>query len=285
MEGLMDGASDGAEGRDKDGTLMGDGGEDAELETEAGEEGEPSDANAEEEGEHDDAKKEKVPEHAQKMFEKRIGKLTARAKTAEERADRAESELKGLRERVDAEDAEIVLDVARNLGVLADALPKGAAKGVEQLRFATSAVERLQEALEDATGDEVEIEGKPYSKADVRAKLKEWRATEKRLSSMYGGVEAQARKEMMEIIRLGQQAKKANWKPGSKEAAKPEEKPQKKTVAPRQGEEDPDEEPASRVRGSDKGGREASDSREDGPLDLVAFYEQKDKATAKTGRK
>lgn len=279
MENLMAGASDGAEGHEEDGTLMGDGGEGAGLEAEAGEEGEPSGANAEEEGEHDEAEKDKLPKHVQEKLDKRIGKEVGKRKTAEERAERAEAELKGLRERVDAEDSEVVLDVARNLGVLAETLPKGAAKGMEQLRFATSAVERLQEALEDATGDEVEIEGKPYSKADVRAKLKEWRSQEKRLNSMYGGVEAQARKEMMEIIRLGQQAKKANWKPGSKEVAKPTEAPpKKKTVMD-------DDEPASRVRGSDNGGREASDSRDEGPLDLVDFYEQKDKATAKTGRK
>jgi hypothetical protein len=286
----MDGASDGAEGRDEDVTLMGDGGEDAGLDADADGDDNPAkgdaDPDADDAGEHDDAKKEKIPEHAQKMFEKRIGKLTARAKTAEERAERAETENKSLRERVEAEDAEVVLDVARNLGVLADTLPKGAAKGMEQLRFAQNAVERLQEAIEDATGDEVDIDGKQYSKSDVRAKLKEWRTTEKRLSSMYGGVEAQARKEMMEIIRLGREAKKANWKPGSKEQPKPKEEPPKKPGTPRQSEADPDEEPASRVRGSDKGRREATDSRDDGePFSLEKFYEEQEKAKPKTGRK
>ena len=279
MDGLMDGASDGAKGHENDGTLMGDGGEDAKLETETDEDGKPE-TDVEEEEQHDDAKHEKLPEKVQKMLDKRIGKEVGKRKTAEERAERAESELKGLRERVDAEDAEIVLDVARNLGVLADTLPKGAAKGMEQLRFAQNAVETLQERLEDATGDEVEIDGKNYSKADVRAKLKEWRATEKRLGSMYGGVEAQARKEMMEIIRLGQEAKKAKWKPGSSEAVKPkEEPPKKKTVTD-------DNEPASRVRGAEDGRRGADDSREDGePFDLVKYYEDEDKAKKKTGHK
>jgi prefoldin subunit 5 len=268
MAGLMDGASDGAEGHDKDGTLMGDGGEDAGLETETQEEGKPE-TDVEEEGEHDDAKKEKLPPHVQEQVNKRIQKLDGKRKSAEERAERAETELKGLRERVDSEDSEVVLDVARNLGVLADALPKGAAKGMEQLRFAQSAVERLQETLEDATGDEVDIDGKSYSKADVRAKLKEWRATEKRLSSMYGGVEAQARKDMLEIFRLGQQAKRANWKPGSKEQPKPKDEPQKKAKeTPRQGEADPNDEPVSRVRGGQDGEREPGKARSK-PYSLV----------------
>jgi len=280
MEGLMDGASDGAEGHDKDGTLMGDGGEDAGLETETQEEGKPE-TDVEEEGEHDDAKKEKLPPHVQEQVNKRIQKLDGKRKSAEERAERAEGELKSLRERVDAEDSEVVLDVARNLGVLADALPKGAAKGMEQLRFAQSAVERLQETLEDATGDEVDIDGKSYSKADVRAKLKEWRATEKRLSSMYGGVEAQARKDMLEIFRLGQQAKRANWKPGSKEQPKPKDEPQKKAKeTPRQGEADPNDEPVSRVRGGQDGEREPGKARSK-PFSLVGFFEEQEEVKAK----
>lgn len=266
-----------------DAGLMGGGGEDAEPVIDADAEGDfDPDADADDPGEHDDAKKEKIPEHAQKMIDKKIGKLVGRAKTAEERAERAESELKGLRERVDAEDAEIVLDVARNLGVLADTLPKGAAKGMEQLRFAQNAVETLQEKLEDATGDEVEIDGKNYSKADVRAKLKEYRSMEKRLSSTYGGVEAQARKETLDLIRLGQQAKKAGWKPGSKDAVKPKDEPKGK---PLPGQSTPDDEPASRVRGADEGRRGADDSRgDDEPFSLERFYEEQEKAK-KSGRK
>jgi hypothetical protein len=278
MAGLMDGASDGAEGHDKDGTLMGDGGEDAALETETQEEGKPE-TDVEEEGEHDDAKKEKLPPHVQEQVNKRIQKLDGKRKSAEERAERAEGELKSLRERVDAEDSEVVLDVARNLGVLADALPKGAAKGMEQLRFAQDAVERLQETLEDATGDEVEINGKSYSKSDVRAKLKEWRATEKRLSSMYGGVEAQARKDMLEIFRLGQQAKRANWKPGSKEQPKPKDEPQKK-AAPKQEAAEEKDEPVSRVRGGQDGEREPGKARSK-PFSLVGFFEEHEEAKAK----
>ena len=288
MDGLMGDAKGGeVDSPETDAGLMGGGGEDAELDTETDADGKP-DADADDPGEHDDAKKEKIPEHAQKMIDKKIGKLVGRAKTAEERAERAESELKGLRERVDAEDAEIVLDVARNLGVLAETLPKGAAKGMEQLRFAQNAVETLQEKLEDATGDEVEIDGKNYSKADVRAKLKEYRSMEKRLSSMYGGIEAQARKDMMEIIRLGQQAKKANWKPGSKvEAVKPKEEPPKKQRTEDGGRRSDvdDDEPASRVRGAEEGRRGADDSRgDDEPFSLERFYEEQEKAK-KSGRK
>ena len=288
MDGLMGDAKGGdVDSPETDAGLMGGGGEDADLDTETDADGKP-DADADEPGEHDDAKHEKLPEKVQKMLDKRIGKEVGKRKTAEERAERAESELKGLRERVDAEDAEIVLDVARNLGVLAETLPKGAAKGMEQLRFAQNAVETLQEKLEDATGDEVEIDGKNYSKADVRAKLKEWRNTEKRLSSTYGGVEAQARKDMMEIIRLGQQAKKANWKPGSPlpgQSTPKAEAAAKKTGTPRQGEADPDDEPASRVRGAEEGRRGADDSRgDDEPFSLERFYEEQEKAK-KSGRK
>jgi hypothetical protein len=282
MAGLMDGASDGAEGHDNDGTLMGDGGEDgADQNSEVGsqESEDAADGTDEADENHDDAKKEKLPPHVQEQVNKRIQKLDGKRKSAEERAERAEGELKSLRERVDAEDSEVVLDVARNLGVLADALPKGAAKGMEQLRFAQDAVERLQETLEDATGDEVEINGKSYSKSDVRAKLKEWRATEKRLSSMYGGVEAQARKDMLEIFRLGQQAKRANWKPGSKEQPKPKDEPQKKS-APKQEAADEKDEPVSRVRGGQDGEREPGKARSK-PFSLVGFFEEHEEAKAK----
>jgi hypothetical protein len=279
MEGLMDGANGGEDNsHEEDAGLMAGGGKDADLELDADSEGKP-DADADDPDEHEDAKKEKIPEHAQKMIDKKIGKLVGRAKTAEERAERAEGELKSLRERVDSEDSEVVLDVARNLGVLADALPMGAAKGMEQLRFAQSAVERLQETLEDATGYEVDIDGKSYSKADVRAKLKEWRATEKRLSSMYGGVEAQARKDMLEIFRLGQQAKRANWKPGSKEQPKPKDEPQKK-AAPKQESADEKDEPVSRVRGGQDGEREPGKARSK-PFSLVGFFEEQEEGKAK----
>jgi hypothetical protein len=98
---------------------------------------------------------------------------------------------------------------------------------------------------------------------------------------MYGGVEAQARKDMLEIFRLGQQAKRANWKPGSKEQPKPKDEPQKKAKeTPRQGEADPNDEPVSRVRGGQDGEREPGKARSK-PFSLVGFFEEHEEAKAK----
>lgn len=283
MAGLMDGASDGAESRDEDVTLMGDGGEDAGSEDgdQSSEDGDGSEDGDQSDDQHDDAKKEKLPAHVQEMINKRIGKEVGKRKTAEERATALESELKSLRERADAEDADIVLDAAREFGIVADVLPKGSAKGMEQLRQAARAVETLQDALEDANGDEVEIEGKTYAKADVRAKLKEWRATEKKLNSMYGGVEAQAKKEMMDLFRLGQQAKKAGWKPGQKqEPTKPKDTPQKKKAPEAEEPEGDEDAPPSRVRGGGDGRRESEVSRKQ-PSSLRDFFAMQDKPKRK----
>ena len=197
-------------------------------------------------GSHDEPEKDhqKLPEKVQKMVDKRIGKEVGKRKTAEERATLAETELKELRGRVDADDAEIALSAARDLGVLPEVIGKGQAEGMMNLRKAKANAKYLERALEDADGDEIEINGKTYTKKQVRESLRGYRDDVENLEPKYGGLEHEAKKKMLAIMRLGQQAEKAGWKPGQKpaEAVKPsdEVKPKPKTIA--------DDEPPARVR-------------------------------------
>jgi len=227
---------------------------------------------------HDDAGDEKdqhkLPEKVQAMVDKRIGKIVGKQKAAEERATLAETELKELRGRVDADDAEIALTAARDLGVLPEVIGKGQAEGMINLRKAKTNVKYLERALEDAEGDEITIGGNTYTKKQVKESLRGYRDDVENLEPKYGGLEHEAKKKMLAIMRLGQQAERAGWKPGQKpsEAVKPgtDVKPKPKTIA--------DDEPPARVRR-----REESDvSREGTPGEsLESFFERQEKDKAK----
>lgn len=263
----------GADGQGNDGAdNIQAGGEDAGEET--GTEGAEGAEELVDDEQHDDAKGEKLPEKIQKMLDKRIGKEVGKRKTAEERATLAETELKELRGRVDADDAEIALTAARDLGVLPEVIGKGQAEGMINLRKAKTNVKYLERALEDAEGDEITIGGNVYTKKQVKESLRGYRDDVENLEPKYGGLEHEAKKKMLAIMRLGQQAERAGWKPGQKpaEAVKPstDVKPAPKKIA--------DDEQPARVRRRD----EADVGRDEKPGEsLESFFDRQEKDKAK----
>jgi hypothetical protein len=211
MAKLID-ATAGEQGQESDGDIIDAGGEGgneqgAEVEEKAEETEEPHDEP--EEGQH------RLTEKQQAAVDKRIGKEVAKRKSLEERATQAETELKTLRERADAEDADIVLNAASEFGVLPEVIGKGQAEGMLNLRKAKQNEKILRRALDRAEGDEVTIAGETYTRKQVKESLYGYEEQVERLEPKYGGVEREAKKRMLEIVRLGQAAVRAGWKPGS----------------------------------------------------------------------
>ena len=163
-------------------------------------------------------------EKQQAAFNKFRDKEVAKRKSAEDRATAAEDEAKSLRERVNSEDGECVLAAAQACGVMPEMLGAADAKGLTDLARVKGNVRALENALEDADGDEVIIDGATYTKAQVKASLRGWRDKSDALEKRFGGVEAKARERALEVWKLGVAAKKAGWKPGQK-AEKAEDNP------------------------------------------------------------
>lgn len=224
----------------------------------------------------------KLPEKIQKQVDKRIGKEVAKRKVMEERATQAETELKALRERVDADDADTVLQAAREFNVLPEVIGKGQAQGMLDLRRAKQNVKALGRALEETDGDEITLQGETYDRKSVKKALFDYWDEVERLEPKFGHLEHEAKKAMLEIVRLGQAAKRAGWKPGQKAAAETPTAVKPKPEAARKPVADDDEPPArvrkaegsERNRGQDSGGRREGES-------LADYFDRIDKDKAK----
>jgi hypothetical protein len=289
MANKIDVTAGGEQGQEADGIVMGAGGEGAELETETNEEGKPVDADVEEEGEHDEPEEDgqhKLTEKQQAKVDKRIGKEVAKRKASEERATQAETELKTLRERADAEDADIVLNAASEFNILPEVIGKGQAEGMLNLKRAKDNQKFLRRALDRADGDEITIQGKTYTRAEVKESLWGYEEQVEKLEPKYGGVEREAKKRMLEIVRLGQAAARAGWKPGQKATPRQGEETQKPTVKPpaRAGQsQDEGDEPPARVRREEKvkGGQDTGGKREGESMAQYFDRLEREKAKAK----
>jgi hypothetical protein len=255
-------------------------GEDGVTEQSEGAEGaEGAEENHDEPGEDD---QHKLPEKIQKQVDKRIGKEVAKRKVLEERATQAETELKALRERVDADDADTVLQAASEFNVLPEVIGKGQAQGMLDLRRAKQNVKALGRALEETDGDEIILQGKTYDRKSVKKALFDYRDEVERLEPKFGHLEHEAKKAMLEIVRLGQAAKRAGWKPGQKAAAETPTAVKPKPEAARKPEED-DDKPPARVRkaeGSERSREQDSGGRREGES-LADYFDRIDKDKAK----
>jgi len=255
MEKMIDVTAGGEQGQVADGDVMNAGGEGVtEKDTEVEEVAEETeDAHDEPEESH------KLTEKQQAAVDKRIGKEVAKRKALEERATQAETELKSLRERADAEDADVVLNAANEFGVLPEVIGKGQAEGMLNLRRAKENQKFLRRALDRADGDEITIQGETYTRKQVKDSLYGYEEQVERLEPKFGGVEREAKKRMLEIVRLGQAAAKAGWKPGAPRqgAALPGEAVPKQPAKPPAGagHSQDDDEPPARVRTGEKAGK------------------------------
>ncbi len=245
-----------------------------------------SDPDLDEQGEHDEPKKKnqpKLPEDIQAQVDRRIGKEVAKRKQIEERATQAETELKELRERVDADDADIVFQAASEFNILPEVIGKGQAAGMLELRRAKQNVKALERALDGAEGDEITIQGKTYDRKTVKQSLYDYRDDVERLEPKFGGIERDAKKRMLDIMRLGQAAQRAGWKPGQKAAAEPEKVQKAKPDASRKPESEDDDVPPARVRqvaGNVRGQEKDSGGRLPGES-LAAYFDRQEREKAK----
>jgi hypothetical protein len=163
--------------------------------------------------------KAKLTPEAQRAFDKRISRETRKTKEAQSRAEAAERELQTLRGRADCEDAEAVLAAAREAGVMPEILTAAESKGLADLNHAKANAKALGRVLRSTPGEELEIDGKTYTRKQVVDAQDSWEDKAVALEKRFGGVEAGARAKGLEIWRLGLAAKREGWKPGGAKPA------------------------------------------------------------------
>lgn len=164
-----------------------------------------------EEPEQDEADEEGFVKVKQDVLNKRIGKEVGKRKEAEEKAQRAQAEADVLKKRFDGDNSRMMLDIAKKHGVLPELLSKEDAAGLSQLEDANANVDVLDSLLDDEKAEEFTIDGKQFSRKEVRGMLRDWRTKRQQLSDRYGDVSRTAAKTMQEVIALGMKAKAAGW--------------------------------------------------------------------------
>src|SRR5574343_1461432 len=157
----------------------------------------------------------KIPEEVQRAVDQRIAKRVKAQREAEGRAKQAEDELKSFREREDAEGSELVLEAAREAGVMPQMVRPEEAKGLTELSNARANVRAFDRML-DSDEEEFTIGGQTLKRAEVKAQKRAWDDQAQRLERRYGSVEGRAREKALEVWKLGMAAQRAGWKPGAK---------------------------------------------------------------------
>lgn len=192
-----------------DGAAVGDGQEHAEQ-IEGGAEGEES------------GEPLKLPANAQAAVNARIGKITARAKGAEEKLGAVTAERDELKQRVDRATDAVVLKAAEQIGVMPELLDKSAAGTISDYRNAKTQSEALEGWLEEhLDGDatmSLDVGGtmREFNRAEVSALRRQWRAKLEALGDEAPALIRDARQKTRDIFTLGLAAQKAGWKPGAK---------------------------------------------------------------------
>ena len=158
--------------------------------------------------------KAKLTPEAQRAFDKRLGREVRKTKEAQAKAEKAESELAALRQRADSDDGEAVLAAAREAGVMPEILTAADAKGLADLNHARANAKALGRVLRSSPGEEVEIDGKAYTRKQVVDAQESWEDKADALAKRFGGVESAAREKGLAVWRLGLAAQREGWKPG-----------------------------------------------------------------------
>jgi hypothetical protein len=167
----------------------------------------------------------KLPEKAQKAVNARIGKLTARAKTAEEKLAEAARERDELRQRVERVSDGAILKAAEQAGVLPELLDKETATMISDWRTAKDQTNTLEAWLEDHSDpdDTMTLDAggqqREYKRSEVAALKRQWKARMEATGEEAPARIREARQKTREVLALGLAALKAGWKPGAKAPA------------------------------------------------------------------
>ncbi len=157
-----------------------------------------------------------LPPHVQETVNRRIGKMTAKQRSAEEAAQAAQAERDAAQARVKeletAKDQALAAEAVR-LGVHPEYLSEQEVSLLQNYDALMDQQALLMDSLDEGYTD---ANGKTHSREETR---REWREVTQRLASV--APEAQSLKrdrvqQMMRHMRLGREAEKAGWKPGAK---------------------------------------------------------------------
>lgn len=166
----------------------------------------------------------KLPANAQAAVNARIGKITARAKGAEEKLGAVTAERDELKQRFDRATDAVVLKAAEQIGVMPELLDKTAAATISDYRNARAQSEALESWLEEhLDGDatmSLDVGGtmREFSRAEVAGLRRQWRAKLEALGDEAPAMIREARQKARDIFTLGLAAQKAGWKLGAKAA-------------------------------------------------------------------
>ena len=163
-----------------------------------------------------------LPAQVQETVNRRIGKMTAKYRGAEEAAQAAKAERDAAQARVTE------LETAKDTAIAGEAVRLGvhpeyvSEQEVKLLNTYDALMEQqglLMDSLDDGYTD---AQGKTYSREETR---RAWREVTQRLSQVAPQAESLKRdrvQQMMRHMRLGREAEKANWTPGAKAIVKAE---------------------------------------------------------------
>ena len=161
-----------------------------------------------------------LPPQVQETVNRRIGKMTAKYRSAEEAAQAATAERDAAQARVtelEAAKDQALAGEAVRLGVHPEYVNEQEVKLLNTYDALMEQQGLLMDSLDDGYTD---AQGKTYSREETR---RAWREVTQRLSQVAPQAESLKRdrvQQMMRHMRLGREAEKAGWKPGEKTSVK-----------------------------------------------------------------
>jgi hypothetical protein len=185
-------------------------------------EGQPAEAIADDGAEH--VEQLKLPAKVQEAVNARIGKITARAKSAEEKLMGITAERDELKQRVERVGDATVLQAAEQAGVLPELIDKADAAQIVEFRAAKANAEALESWLEDNPDPDatmtLNVGGtqRECKRSEVATFRRQWKAKLDQLGEDAPAKIREARQKTREVLTLGLAALKAGWKPGAKAA-------------------------------------------------------------------
>lgn len=183
-------------------------------------EGQSAEAIADDSTEH--AEQLKLPAKVQEAVNTRIGKITARAKSAEEKLTGITAERDDLKQRVERMADGMVIKAAEQAGVLPELIDKADATMIVEFRAAKTSAEALENWLEDNPDPEatmtLNVGGtqRECKRSEVAAFRRQWKARLDEIGEEASAKIREARQKTREVLTLGLAAKKAGWTPGAK---------------------------------------------------------------------
>lgn len=153
-------------------------------------------------------------------IQRRLAKITKARKSAEKRASQAEAELARLKERSGENSPQLLMALVQKHGVLPQLMDKETIRSireVDELEERTNALNEILDEMEDRREDEITLDKRTYTRAELRKQLRD---NERRLAELKDDAVSARKalgKRVANLIKLGLEAEQ-NAKVAKKKA-------------------------------------------------------------------